>query len=418
MDGKNSQQTGESAISRISDVIGSNNVDQLTNKQDIMEIVSHYLENHQSEEPICLVNLADIVRQYDCWVQHLPRVKPFYGMKCNPDTLVLKVLHRLGCGIDCASKNEIMKALEIGVHPEHIVFSNPCKINSMIKFAHENAVDLITFDSEDELTKIKVSHPSAKLILRLLPEDQCSDEDFGTKFGCRLTDCDSILEFAKDNSLNVVGVSFNIALPSLTPNSFFKAIGEARAVFEKAKTLGFDMNLLDIGGGFPGRDSEAVSFESLSHQINKGLEEHFNDWQDLQVIAEPGRFFVSKAFTVVSMVINKKYSKDPVTGERVIVYYLSDGVYNSFYNLVTDKFVCTPANTIPFTKHSDTTFKCKMFGPTADSLDCMSDEIQLPDMEIGEHMVNLDMGAYSMAISPGQEVFNGFSKTKLQYYVN
>ena len=41
---------------------------------------------------------------YDQWMDMLPKVAPFYAVKCNSDELLLKVLAELGTGFDCASK--------------------------------------------------------------------------------------------------------------------------------------------------------------------------------------------------------------------------------------------------------------------------------------------------------------------------
>lgn len=57
----------------------------------------------------------------------MPRVRPFYAVKCNPDPVMLRVLANLGCGFDCASAKEIATVLDMGVAPERIVFAHPCK---------------------------------------------------------------------------------------------------------------------------------------------------------------------------------------------------------------------------------------------------------------------------------------------------
>ena len=41
---------------------------------------------------------------YDQWMDMLPKVAPFYAVKCNSDELLLKVLAEIGTGFDCASK--------------------------------------------------------------------------------------------------------------------------------------------------------------------------------------------------------------------------------------------------------------------------------------------------------------------------
>ena len=408
----------EETFLSISDLISTYNVNLLTKRTDIYDTVSIYLETTQSEDPFFIVNIGDVIRQYDRWVYYLPTVKPFYAIKCNPDPLIMRVLHRLGCGFDCASKNEINKTLDLGVSPDDIIFANPCKMSKMIKFARAHDVDTLTFDSEHELYKIKLYHSNARCVIRIVTDDKDSVCKFSCKFGCNLKEAKSLMNIAKDLSLTIVGVSFHVGSGCHDPKAFYKAISDAKELFDHGKEIGYEMTLLDIGGGFPGRDDDKISFEALAGQINKGLEEKFKDWKDLSVIAEPGRYFVSRAYTLVSSVIAKKYKKDPTSGETSIIYYINDGVYNSFFNIPTDHFVANEKNTFPFNERNEKKFKCKMFGPTGDSIDMVSDSILLPDLEIGEYIIHTDMGAYTTAVSPGTESFNGFNKTQIKYFIN
>ena len=86
----------------------------------------------------------------------------FAAVKCNDDIAVLSVLSQLGAGFDCASKAEIQKVLDLKVDPGRIIYANPCKQNSHIKFAAKNHVAQMTFDNEHELYKTKAVYPEAK----------------------------------------------------------------------------------------------------------------------------------------------------------------------------------------------------------------------------------------------------------------
>ena len=57
---------------------------------------------------------------------------------------------------------EIKTILELGVAPERIIYANPCKQISHIKYAARKGVDMMTFDNELELFKIKSHFPAAK----------------------------------------------------------------------------------------------------------------------------------------------------------------------------------------------------------------------------------------------------------------
>jgi len=48
------------------------------------------------------------------WRKAIPRVTPFYAIKCNPEPAMLRLLMALGAGFDCASKVELATVLAIG----------------------------------------------------------------------------------------------------------------------------------------------------------------------------------------------------------------------------------------------------------------------------------------------------------------
>lgn len=50
-----------------------------------------------------LLLLLQVARLYEAWVATMPRVMPFYAVKCNPEPSMVALLAALGAGFDCAS---------------------------------------------------------------------------------------------------------------------------------------------------------------------------------------------------------------------------------------------------------------------------------------------------------------------------
>lgn len=96
--------------------------------------------------------------------------------------------------------------LDLGVDPSKIIYANPCKQPSHLKFAHDAGVKMMTFDNADELRKIHRLCPDAKLIIRVLTDDSKSVCQLGVKFGAHVDVTRSLLVLAKELGLNVVGV--------------------------------------------------------------------------------------------------------------------------------------------------------------------------------------------------------------------
>ncbi|XP_044038032.1 ornithine decarboxylase-like isoform X2 [Siniperca chuatsi] len=165
---------------------------------------------------------------------------------------------------------------------------------------------MMTFDSEDELLKMSLCHAKAKLVLRIAVDDSKSLIRLSSKFGARLVSVGKLLERAGELGLDVIGVSFHVGSKCTESLAFQQAIADARHVFDIANLLGFQMSLLDIGGGFSGREDFQVKFEELSEVINGALDEFFPPDSGVQIIAEPGRYFVESAFTLAANVIAKR----------------------------------------------------------------------------------------------------------------
>jgi ornithine decarboxylase len=379
---------------------------------DIYDIINDFLEDNPSDKAFYIIDLAQIVRAFKTWTRLLPNVQPFYAMKCNPNPIVLEVLASLGANFDCASENEIKLAMEVTKDPERIIFANPCKMSSQIRYARANDVNLMTFDCEEELYKIKLYHPYTKIVLRLAVDDSCSTCKFNCKFGCKIDQIQELLTIAKTLKLDIHGFSFHVGSGCKSAERFYDALATCKRATDIATGLGIEIKMIDIGGGFPGNDLSNVTFEEIATAINKGIVEFFGDDPKSRptFIAEPGRFFVQSSHTLVLNVIGKKTDvKD--TGEKIIVYYLNDGVYGSFNCIYFDH---SQPTILPFNERDDGTLHLsRIFGPTCDSIDLISDNVSLPELAIGEWMYVEGFGAYTIAASSS---FNGF-KTSICKYI-
>jgi diaminopimelate decarboxylase len=375
------------------------------------DIINDFLEDNQSEQAFYIIDLGEITRTYINWTTMLPDVKPYYAVKCNPNPVLLEALAALGANFDCASENEMKTIIEITKDPTRIVFANPCKMTSQIRYARSNDVDLMTFDCEEELYKIKLYHPYANLILRIAVDDSKSLCKFNKKFGCKLENVEELLTIAKTLKLEVTGISFHVGSGCADAKNFYKAINDCKTASDIAAKLGIKIKIIDIGGGFPGLDT-TVRFEDIAKEVNNGINDFFGQEvsQDnkIQFIAEPGRYFAQKSHTLVLNVIGKKIIQEE-NGDKIVVYYLNDGVYGSFNCIYFDH---GKPVILPFNERDGKMFKSILFGPTCDSIDLISENVMLPELAIGEWVYVENFGAYTSASSSG---FNGFKTSVCKY---
>lgn len=160
----------------------------------------------------------------------MPRVVPFYAIKCNPDPGMVRLLAALGAGFDCASLGEVKQVLDLGVSPSRIIFAHPCKRPCDMRFARENGVGLTTFDTESELLKISATNPSFKCVLRIRADDPEARVPLGLKYGANPEEAPKLLATAQRLGLEVVGVSFHVGSACKNLAAYSSAIEKARQV--------------------------------------------------------------------------------------------------------------------------------------------------------------------------------------------
>jgi len=400
-----------SAVPR--DVIHKYDVEKNSNNRSIEELIRMKISDAVVEnEAFYIVDLGVVARKFDEWTTYLPRVKPFYALKCNPNNAIIKTLANLGANFDCASRAEMQQILGSGIDGSRIIFANPCKMKSHVEFAKSNNVQLMTFDNTHELTKIAQIYPDAKLVLRIITDDSQSVCRFSTKFGAPLHTTYDLLSLAKSLGLNVVGVSFHVGSGCMSVDSFISAIRSAHKVFQQGEELGFQFTLLDLGGGWPGTNDGRISFPSIANGIRPVIDDLFPE--SIEIIAEPGRFFCCESHTLAVNIYAKRTVVDSVTQEKQFLYYVNDGVYQSFNCVLYDHYNPTALVLDPSPERT-VTHRSTIFGPTCDSIDCIGKDIQLPEMEVGEWFYFKNMGAYTVAAcSP----FNGFKANATTFYTH
>ena len=197
-------------ISDIMTFLRETNVKSFINSDDIYDIIRAFLDENHSDSAFYIVDLTKIIEQYHKWFEHLPNITPYYAIKCNPNKTIIQLLGKLGVNFDCASQHEIAQVLSAGVSPDRIIYANPCKSSSYIKYARSTDVDLLVLDSTNEIYKIKLYHPAANLLIRIKIDDSKSLCRFSSKFGCSLKQVEELCSLAKASKLNVVGISFHV----------------------------------------------------------------------------------------------------------------------------------------------------------------------------------------------------------------
>ncbi|XP_039489380.1 ornithine decarboxylase 2 [Drosophila santomea] len=390
-------------------VNGSTRIQYYSKDLDIRRVIEQAdLQNLDQALNIC--DLSSLERKLRLWHKLMPRIEPHYAVKCNDDPVVVKFLADLGTGFDCASKNELKLVLGFGVSPERIIFAHPCRPASHLKYAKEQQVVNGTVDNEYEVYKLKKHYPDSNLIVRFKSEAKKALCPLGDKYGCDAeSDAAALMLLAKALDLKVTGTSFHVGSGCSEVEAYDRAIERAESIFKVGELVGYKMEMLDIGGGFPGIDDDM--FEKIAQAVNTSLELRFPD-ERVRIISEPGRFFVEAANTLICKVHAKRETRGKDGKLDTMMYYLNDGIFGAFAAMFYYPEELTPvlylddAESLP-------KFKSVVWGPSCDALDKILGDLLLPNLNPGDLLGFHNMGAYTMPIA---SPFNGFDVPETRYF--
>ena len=102
-----------------------------------------------------------------------------------------------------------------------------------------------------------------------------------------------------------------------------------------------------------------------------------------------------------------------ISGHKTFMYYVNDGVYCSFNNVISYNLVHVPTPLQISTKGSSKYHSTIIWGQTCDSIDRIC-ETNMPELNIGDWLYFDNMGAYTVAVS---STFNGFGIPVKFHYV-
>ena len=358
--------------------------------------------------PLFVVDHKVLRANYLQFKKYLPRVQAYYAVKANPDPSIIKTLYGMGASFDVASMPEFLivheniKRLPPRQRQDYIwdkiIYANPIKAIEALEQLDQYK-PLVTYDNLEEIQKVKKHAPHAGLALRIKVPNTGAMVELSSKFGAAPGEAVDLIQAAFDAGLVVEGLSFHVGSQCTNFENYVQALHLAAGIFKEAWDRGYQqVKILDIGGGFPAHyDKNVKPFRELARRLNSEFDRLFP--KHMEILAEPGRFLVATAATLVAKIIGKAF-RDGKT-----CYYINDGVYHTFSGIVFDH--C---------KYHVRAFKkgptgiCAVYGPTCDALDTISLAEALPDLERGDLVYSENIGAYSHASST---YFNGFPPARV-----
>jgi len=358
--------------------------------------------------PLFVVDHQVLRRNYAEFKKYLPRVQAYYAVKANPDPAIVRTFYEAGASFDVASMPEFLivhKNIE-SLPPkkrqdfiwDKIIYAHPIKANETL-VELDPYKPLVTYDNVEEIGKIRRHAPHAGLVLRLKVPNTGAMVELSSKFGAAPGEAVDLIRAAHDAGLVVEGLSFHVGSQTTNFENYVQALNLAAGVFREATLRGFErLRLLDIGGGFPAPYDRSVRpLRELARMLNSEFKRLFP--KEMEILAEPGRFLVATAATLVVKVIGKAHR------DGKPCYYVDDGVYGTYSGILFDhcQYHLKAMKKGPKQISS-------VFGPTCDALDTISLAEELPELRLGDLLYSENIGAYSNASATA---FNGFPPAKV-----
>ncbi|HYA26455.1 MAG TPA: type III PLP-dependent enzyme [Thermodesulfovibrionales bacterium] len=361
--------------------------------------VLNYIASSDEIPPYLLIDKEVVKEKISTIGRNIRNSRVFYAVKANPDIEVLRLLNVLGAGFEIASEGELQILASLGVNPERIITSNPIKTLKFLEKAVPYGIRYFAYDSTAEVEKLARYAPGSNVYVRLSVPNEGSEWPLSRKFGVELEEAAELLLYARKKDLQPVGITFHVGSQCNNVYNWDSAIEKAKELWETVEQSGIRLTTLNIGGGYPIHYTKNVlDVETIEKKIDRAIGKKFARFApDIEVFIEPGRAVVGDAGVFVSTVIGKARRGD----ENWL--YIDVGVFNGLMESIGGiKYVYIVGS-------RNEPEKWTIAGPSCDSFDVIDRDVELPEPEVGNRILILSSGAYTISYA---SEFNGFSIPK------
>lgn len=327
--------------------------------------------------------------------------KVHYAIKANNDDYLLSIIKEYGIGIDCASGNEVRKAIDSGFAADTVVYAGVGKRDKEIRYAIEQGILAINCESIEELQVVNQiageMGKKADVGLRVNPDidpktNRCIDTgQADSKFGISYDEILEEAELIKSlENINIIGIHIHIGSQIRELHVFENMCNKANAIVEKLESLGFKFRIVDVGGGlginYDVPENEPIpNFASLFAIVHEYL-----NVGDKEVHFEFGRSIVGECGELITSVL---FNKTTATGRRLLI------VDASMTELIRPMLYGSYHNIENITSLEDVYKKYTVVGTACESTDVFDENVSLKKSKRGDLLAIKSAGAYGRSMA-------------------
>ena len=319
--------------------------------------------------------------------------KIHFAVKSNDNLGVIKYINSLGAGADVVSIGELKRCLKVSVKPKDIIFSGVGKQKDEIEFAINKNIKQLNAESIEELKDIiEISKNIKKKVnvalrvnldINAKTHKKISTGDENSKFGIIYDDIVHAYKLINDASfINPYGLAIHVGSQLFDYDVFFQTFSKIKNLAVELKNLGYEVNHLDLGGGF-GVDytmKNSLNYNSFSKALNEVFKNN-----EFQLSIEPGRSLIAESGVLLTKVIRTKSTnyKNFLIVDAAMNNLIRPTLYNAIHSIQPLKI-----------KSDRSSKKYDIVGPICETGDFLGIDFNLQETKKNEVLAIMTCGAY------------------------
>lgn len=321
-----------------------------------------------------------------------------YAVKANSNIGILNVMAKLGSGFDIVSQGELERVLAAGGEASKVVFSGVAKSRAEIMRALEVGIRCFNVESVAELHHInQIAGEMGKVApisLRVNPDVDAHTHPYistglkENKFGVSVDEAHEVYKLAATlPHVKITGMDCHIGSQLTELQPFLDATDRLIRLIEQLKEDGITLKHLDLGGGL----GVTYTDETPPHPSDyaTALLNKLKDYEDLEIILEPGRAIAANAGILVAKVqyLKSNESRNFAITDTGMNDMIRPALYEAYMNII----------------EIDRTLERKeaiydVVGPVCETSDFLGKQRELAIAE-GDYIAQRSAGAYGASMS-------------------
>ena len=321
-----------------------------------------------------------------------------YAVKANSNIGILNVMAKLGSGFDIVSQGELERVFAADGEASKVVFSGVAKSRAEIMRALEVGIRCFNVESIAELHHInQIAGEMGKVApisLRVNPDVDAHTHPYistglkENKFGVSVDEAREVYKLAATlPHVKITGIDCHIGSQLTELQPFLDATDRLIRLMEQLKEDGITLKHLDLGGGL----GVTYTDETPPHPSDyaTALLNKLKNYEDLEIILEPGRAIAANAGILVAKVqyLKSNESRNFAITDTGMNDMIRPALYEAYMNIIEIDRTLGRKKAI-----------YDVVGPVCETSDFLGKQRELAIVE-GDYIAQRSAGAYGASMS-------------------